>query len=350
MVKRDKQLKKKRPIRRIVRRPTNRNTQAVAALPANPGLQLALARNRRIRQGINSNISRWMDANDPLHLALPRPIGPYAVTRSTKIIDSIAGVVIFGAFMQKSTSYWSNVCAVASNNGLLPIGSGANTAVFTNPGIDRATLGNGSQLVPSAVTVQVMNPNALNTTSGVLYGGVMNQVIQLGTDSRTWQEFAEDFVSFNKPRLMSAGKVCLAGVKASGIPMNMEALAHFSPIESFSSDFYTWDLQPPSGNPPTADLDCDFAGFAPIVFYNPENIKLQYLVTTEYRLRFDISNPASSTHTHHAPASVSTWSKVVKTLCDLGDGVRDISEVVASTGRAYQGAREAIDVVAASGM
>jgi hypothetical protein len=241
--------------------------------------------------------------------------------------------------MQKNTNYWSNVCAVASNNAALAINGATNCDVFTTPGIDRATLGPAAQLVPSAITVQVMNPEALQTTEGVLYGGVMNQVVQLGDDTRKWADFADEFVSFNKPRLMSAGKVCLAGVKASGIPMNMEALSHFSPIASFKSDTYTWNLDPPSGQ---LLLDCDLTGFAPIVFVNPSQIKLQYLVTTEYRLRFDISHPAASTHTHHNPGSIQTWSNVVKTLCDLGDGVRDIADVVASTGRAYQASSAAL--------
>jgi hypothetical protein len=341
--KRGKPLFKRKPqIQRLARRPTNRNTQAVGALPARSGLQLALARNDRMKQNTFNSVCKWMDANDPSHLALPRAIGPYAVTRSTRIVKSKSGVMCFGSFMQKSTGYWSNICAVSSNNGQLSMNAAPNTVVWTNPGIDRQTLGSAAQLVPSAVTVQIMNPEALNTSTGILYGGVMNQVPQLGNDPRTWQEFAEDFVAFNKPRLMSAGKICLSGVQASSIPMNMEALAHFSPIASFKSDVYTWDLQPPSGQ---LQLDCDFCGFSPIILYNPTNIELQYLVTTEYRLRFDISHPAASTHTHHHPGSVNTWSKVVKTLCDLGDGVRDISEVVASTGRAYQEARGALAIM-----
>lgn len=333
--KRSKPQAKRKPLRRIVRRPTNRNTQAVGALPPNPGLQLALARNARMSQNNYSNACRWMDANDPKHLALPRPIGPYAVTRSTRIIDSSAGVMMFGTFMQKDTNYWSNACAISSVSALSSINAASNATIYTVPGIDRATLGSGAQLVPSAITVQVMNPEALNTTAGILYGGVMNQVIQLGDDTRTWAAFASEFVAYNKPRLMSAGKICLAGVKASSIPMNMEALAHFSPIASFKSDTYTWNLSP--AGPLT--FDCDFAGFSPIVFFNPGNIELQYLVTTEYRLRFDISHPAASTHVHHTPGAVNTWSNVVKTLCDMGDGVRDIADVVASTGRAYQSIR-----------
>lgn len=336
--KRGKPLPKRRVVRRITKRPTNRNTQAVGALPAHSGLQLALARNDRMKQNTYTQVCRWMDANDPKHLALPRAIGPYAVTRSTRIVESKSGVMMFGSLMQKSTGYWSNICALSSNNGTAAMNAATNCAVWTTPGIDRATLGSGAQLVPSAITVQVMNPEALNVSAGIIYGGVMNQVPQLGDDPRTWKDFAEEFVSFNKPRLMSAGKICLAGVQASAIPMNMEALAHFSPIASFKSDVYTWNLEPPSGQ---LLLDCDLCGFSPIVFYNPGNIELQYLVTTEYRLRFDISHPAASTHAHHTPGSVNTWSKVVKTLCDLGDGVRDISEVVASTGRAYQEARGA---------
>jgi hypothetical protein len=176
--------------------------------------------------------------------------------------------MMFGSLMQKSTGYWSNICALSSNNGTLAMNGTANCAVWTTPGIDRGTLGSGAQLVPSAITVQVMNPEALNVSAGIIYGGVMNQVPQLGDDPRTWKDFAEEFVSFNKPRLMSAGKICLSGVQASAIPMNMEALAHFSPIASFKSDVYTWNLEPPTG---ALLLDCDLCGFSPIVFYNPQH-------------------------------------------------------------------------------
>ena len=347
--KKGKPLLKRRPVRRITHRPTNRNTQAVGALPSKPGLQLALARNDRMKQNTYSNVCRWMDANDPKHLALPRAIGPYAVTRSTRIVDSKSGVMMFGSLMTKNTGYWSNICGLSSSSGTLPMNDPGNCAVWTTPGIDKATLGTGAQLVPSAITVQVMNPEALNDSAGIVYGGVMSQVPQLGNDLRTWGEFAEEFVAFNKPRLMSAGKICLAGVQASAIPMNMEALAHFSPVEGFKSGLYTWNMDPDPGPVTIATLYADFAGFSPIVFYNPGNIELQYLVTTEYRLRFDISHPAASTHAHHSPGSVNTWSKVVKTLCDLGDGVRDISEVVASTGRAYQEARGAAATLALMG-
>lgn len=335
---------KKKVFKRIRQRPTSRNTQAVGAVPAKPGLSVALARNTRMKVHSVNNAMRWMDANDPMHLALPRAIGPYSVTRSTDMIPSNSGLMVFGTFMQKSTGYWTNISAIGSVSGGDPINNTVNTRVFATPGIDRKTLGYGSQLVPSAITVQIMNPEALNTTTGTVYAGVMNQVPQLGNDALSWADFARNFVSYNKPRLVAAGKLCLSGVKASGIPMNMSALSHFTPIQGYENGNFTWNMVPPTGTL-VNELDADFCGFAPIVVYNPNELKLQYLVTTEYRLRFDISNPASSTHSHHRPGSVDTWSGVVKTMCSLGDGVRDIADVVASTGRAAGAASEALVTV-----
>lgn len=250
--------------------------------------------------------------------------------------------------MNRLSGEWTNICAVrAPAASTAPMNDPSNCQLITVPGIDGPTLGNATTLVPSAMTIQMMNPEALNDTTGIIYAGVMNQVPQLGNSTRTWVDFAQDFVAFNKPRLVSAGKVTLAGCEADLVPMNMEALAHFSPLKSYkdSSDV-TWNmLEGSSGTPPVLNFNSEFAGFSPFVIYNPNSVALQFLVTVEYRLRFDISHPASSTHEYHRPASLASWGNVIKTMCAMGNGVKDIAEVVASTGQALQNARPAMQLM-----
>jgi len=323
---------------------SNRNVQATGAAPSVSGLQLAVRAPRP--RGLGTlKLLRCLNANYPNHLSLPRAIGPYSVTRSTKVISSETNVSIFGALMSRNTGQWSNVCCVRPNtSSTLSMNAAGNCQVFAMPGIDIGTLGQATTLVPSAMTIQMMNPEALNETTGIVYAGVMNQVPQVGNAGRTWTEFAEDFVSFNKPRLLSAGKITLAGVEADLIPMNMEALAHFSSVEDFRDGVpMTWNMEPVA--PPLVNFDCEFSGFAPLVVYNPNSIKLQFLVTVEYRLRFDISHPAASTHEYHRPASLTSWGNVVQSMCALGNGVKDIAEVVASTGQAWQTARPAMQLM-----
>jgi hypothetical protein len=73
-------------------------------------------------------------------------------------------------------------------------------------------------------------------------------------------------------------------------------------------------------------------GFSPIFVYNPNGVQLQYLVTMEYRCRFDIGHPASSTHTHHSPSSPATWAGHMRKMYDMGHGVLDIADQVARMG------------------
>lgn len=282
--------------------------QGVAKIP-NGGIQ-----NRRATP---ARLASYMDALHDSHLALPRAIGGYSVVRTTDSIQSSSRVCLFGTF--KWGQYWSNINGVGSVDSTLAMNATGNSFLFHAPGITQATLGGASTLVPAAITVQIMNPEALQTTNGMVVGGVMNQVPRLNNEQRTWNAFASDFTSYNKPRLMSAGKLALRGVQASGVPMNMSDLSEFTEIKALSTAVSTWDF-------------FDAAGFAPIVLSNPNGIMLQYLITVEWRLRFDISHPAASTHVTRPPATDSTWGSVIKQMQSIGHGVKDIADVVADLG------------------
>jgi hypothetical protein len=185
------------------------------------------------------------------------------------------------------------------------------------------TLGAAATLVPAALSVQVMNANALQTTNGVSYIGRMNIHGMRPGDIRTVQTFADEFVSYQTPRLMANPRLCLRGVQLDSAPLDMNDLSdftHINPLNDTDGVQYAID-QPYS------------AGWAPIVVYNPGETKLEYLVTIEWRIRFDLSNPASGGHIHHPIATDSMWDRLTRMAFALGNGVRDISQVAETVGR-----------------
>lgn len=79
-------------------------------------------------------------------------------------------------------------------------------------------------------------------------------------------------------------------------------------------------------------------GWAPMFVYNTggggdNSLELEYLVTTEWRVRFDLSNPASAGHRHHEVADDGIWNRMAREAAAMGPGVRDIADIVANVGR-----------------
>lgn len=313
--------KSRRPVGRQVRPGPRKGTrysrplqQGVGRIP-NGGIQN--------RKPSPQRLCCYADALHDSHLPLPRAIGGYSVVRTTDTIQTDSKCCIFGTFKVQDGN-WSNILGVGAVNPTLAMNASNNSFLFKAPGITTATLGHASTLVPAAVTIQIMNPEALQTTNGIVMAGIMNQVPRLAGDPasvarRSWNEFASEFVAFNKPRLMSAGKLALRGVQASTIPMNMSSLSEFTELTDTSSNTSTFSF-----------FDCE--GMAPMVVSNPSGISLSYLVTVEWRLRFDISHPAASTHITRPPASDHTWGSLIKQMQTFGHGVKDIADVVADIG------------------
>jgi len=241
------------------------------------------------------------------------------------MMQSANKTIIFGCF--KKEADWTNIGAIGIlDDNLAPTFAG-NAKFYKIPGINNTSLGAGASFVPAAMTVQVMNPEALQTTTGICYMGAMNLVPKLSNTTRTGKELAEEFISFNKPRLCAAAKLALAGVECHLPPMNMSDLSDFtvnSPGTSGDSTDFTGFWSP----------DLDAGGFAPFIMHNPSGVNLQYLITVEYRLRFDIAHPAASTHTYRPPASIDKWHRVIETMVAAGHGVREIAALASSFGAA----------------
>jgi hypothetical protein len=159
----------------------------------------------------------------------------------------------------------------------------------------------------------------------MVYMGVMTTQADWGGKTETWNTMFDRFVEFQSPRMMAAGKLALRGVRCNSYPLSMSHVSKFTELVTSADSRAVW-------NNTTAAP----AGWAPIMVYNPQGIGLEYLVTIEWRVRFDLTNPASSGHVHHPVASESAWDNTMKAASSLGNGVREISEVVANIGAAAE--------------
>lgn len=275
-----------------------------------------------------NHLSAW-DAFSPSHLPLPRVTGPYCVVRTTKMFQSSAEYVQFGTWMHNQPHdvdhldqrRWSNCVAMCCDGANAIYGTSQNKKVIPMPGI-----GDSVTAVPSALSVQIMNPEALQTTAGIVAAGTYKTQVNLteiadGNNTKTYNDLADDFVSFQAPRLMSAGKLALKGVQINSYPLNMSELANFTTIDE--SVDYVHD-------PSTGEFSP--VGFVPICVVNKDSVALQYLVTMEWRVRFDPSNPAVAAHRYHGHCDDATYAKFVQHRTALGHGVYDIADGSARSG------------------
>lgn len=270
---------------------------------------------------------RCWDAKMPMHLPLPRAVGPYLVMRTTRRYQSVARCNVFGTFKYKPSSThgggWSTICAVHDHTVTNPISAVNNAYTKVMP---MNGLGLACTVTPSAFTVQIMNPNSLMNTSGIVYAGVMHTQAAIATRPETWDDYFDKFIEFQSPRLMSAGKLALKGVQINSYPLNMAELADFTTIEQDVDELTTWSESSNVFNP---------TGFAPIMVYNAQapDLSLEYLVTTEWRVRFDLDHPASSAHRQHGIASDRLWAYLMSKATAMGNGVLEIADLVSNAGQ-----------------
>lgn len=278
-----------------------------------------------------------LNAMHPSHLPLPRAVGGYTVIRTTDIINTDGEAILFGSFKGPGAEFtetcWVDAVAVRNADGRVnqPIGSTASNGsafFYSSAALSAGSLA-GARMVPSAITVQIMNGQSLQLAEGIVYIGRSKTVLDLMGDTRTWAKVMEELVSYSAPRLCSAGKLALRGVQVNAIPNNMSVLSDFVPRRLISDGQVGWT---------EATFPLDFEGFGPIFVYNPDKVALKYLVTIEWRMRFDPLNPAYAGHTNYKPASEAIWSQVISGAESAGHGVKDIADVVGDMGEAVGGA------------
>lgn len=298
--------------------------QGVTAPPKKNFGSKATGRSPSIRECVEC-----LDARVPRTIGLPRAVGPYTVMRTTRLIGSDADMLIFCPFLNSIASghaeaRWNDWCGVASVNGALNVTDPGNTLPINMP---MSYLGPACEVVPAALTVQVMNPSALQSADGIFAMGRVNQQLDLSTSFATWNEMKARFISFYSPRLLSAGKLSLRGVKCDSYPLDMSEYSSFRNIENLSGPVH-WvsNLKP--------------AALAPIVFIqnNTTRVEIQFMVTIEWRVRFDPGNPATSSHVQHDTTSDSVWNSVIRTMSAVGHGVEELAEGVSAVGSLARGA------------
>lgn len=282
--------------------------------------------------GRANHLTAW-DAFSPTHLPLPRVTGPYCVVRTTRLFNTDHAYVQFGTFQNSPIrsghaehNQWTNICAVSAINSAVINMESTNSATSAMWKMPMPGIGGSVTAVPSALSVQIMNPNALQSTTGIVAAGTYKTQVDLtqigqADGTKTFGELGNEFISFQAPRLMSAGKLALKGVQCNSYPLNMSEMANFLPISEGGDYRYLpseGELQP--------------LGMTPICVANPNGIDLNYLVTMEWRVRFDPSNPAVAAHRFHGHCSDDMYSKFIQHRTSLGHGCYDISDGTARTG------------------
>jgi len=278
-----------------------------------------------------ASMACW-DAFATPHMALPRAVAPYSVIRTTAIWqpDTVDRhkLVLFGPIMHvgADAGQWSNGYAIGVNAPLTSLRSTPNGVYQYNFGSMNSASWIAASVTPAAFSIQVMNPEALQTTSGMVYIGRCKNKVHLaeGDNSVSFQTLADNLVSYSNPRMCAAGKLALRGVHVDAVPNNMSELAKFTTLSE--RDDGPFNL--------ASTNTVHQEGFNPIFLYNPSGINLQVLVCCEWRVRFDPSNPAYAACRMHKPTTDQSWSDHIERAVAMGSGVVDIVEQVARAGRA----------------
>jgi hypothetical protein len=243
--------------------------------------------------------------------------------RITRRFSSNRNTFVFGTYKFSGTApanvnEWTNLCCIEDVASATNINAAGNAFRRSQP---LTFLGAAATCTPSALTLQILNPEPLQTTTGIVYAGVMHTQAEIEGRAQTWADYFNSFVNYMSPRLMSAAKLALRGVQINSYPLDMNEVSNFTTLEELPDgafDYVTGTYRP--------------AGWAPIMVYNPDGVDLEFLVTTEWRVRFDLLNPASAGHVHHPVATDRTWDTLMQRATSMGNGVHDIVETVANIG------------------
>lgn len=274
------------------------------------------------------------DAFCTQHAPLPRSVGPYTVVRTTFLTKTSARCGLIGTFKRRSATLgppgtsvspecWSN-CVMVTEEAVTAIGTTASTGFHFSPFPGGGSVFNRTQTTftccPSAVSAQLIGPTSLNAASGQLAACVIPARMDLTDDTRTWEQVQTDVTSFFRPRLMSAGKLTLRGVQMDSHPLSMADISQFEPLAHDTPNpnspiVAPWDVQSP--------YPC---GWAPMAFVNPTGADIQLLIAVEWRVRFDVGNPAVASHSHHGVSSDVNWDHQIRRATAALPGVVDIVE------------------------
>jgi len=250
------------------------------------------------RNGNRSRIDLF-DATKPNVLGLIRPVGPYTMIRTTNSFSSTSGMSILAPFVLFDGTYpqkWMTLAGLQAVPGLTGSAVSATNATqgLIIPGLV-SLIGTSSEIVPAAFSVRLLNGNALQTTSGIVYIGRATSNLSYGGSARTWGQLGTDLSSVSNTVSVAASYLALNPHVAHAIPLDYNECSEFMEItdsSSYSTPF-TWATE---GLRPAA--------MSPLFVYNPSGLLLEYQVTIQWRLRLDPQNPMSSDHKTYRTSSI----------------------------------------------
>lgn len=332
----------------------NRNAKCHNNVPnARPAQNTARTRKKAARSTgktkavTRSVIQHGLNAFHPLHIPLPISTGKYNVIRVCADFTSDNYLTLIGAMDYASAgshtyhdSVWTNYGGIAKAQGTdLMTGQWSALALPSPTGNDSRGF---ASVVPSAVSVQVLNPASLNTAAGVVYMGRCSTILSgvEGSDTRNVADFCNALLSYSSSKRISGARLAMSPQQINCVPADLNDLTAFR------------ELGPPSdqASPQTSfawDTNYDFAGFKPAYIINPQKQTLSYRVCIEYRVRLSPFNPMHNTQQLHKPVSHDMWHKIVGTAESVGHGVEDAG-VVGAAGYMMSGAGEGIMAAAGS--
>lgn len=267
------------------------------------------------------------DATCPMHLPLPRAVAPYTILRVTRTLTSADRYVMFGTFYGNIAGESERLLSCVGLHSASGVSTVGTTSWTTLDNDQLGLFGSthiGNTYIPAALTVQVMCTDPINTASGLVRGTLLRQAINLHDQASTVENWYSSACVVNPPRLMTAGKMALRGVVANAVPMNMSKLSDFVVGRNVAS----------AVTPSTDYENFTATGMTPIIIENTGGANLAYVVTTEYRVRFEAGLVAAATHVSHPATPLPAWNRCVELASKYGHGIQDIAETIANTGAA----------------
>jgi len=292
-------------------------------------------------------IKHGLNAFHPLHIPLPISTGKYNVVRVSSVVTSDSYLTLIGAMDYSAAgshtyhdSAWTNYAGISRSNGTDLLNGQWNALSLPSPtGSDSRGY---AEVVPAAVSVQVVNPASLTTAAGVVYMGRCATTLSGvdAGDTRTVSDLCDALISYSHPKVISGAKLAMSPQQVNCIPANINELTDFK------------ELGPPSdqANPQTSfswDTAYDFSGFKPAFIINPQKQTLTYRVCIEFRVRLSPFNPMHATQQLHKPVSHDMWHKLVGSAESVGHGVEDVG-LAGAAGYMMTGAGEGLAAEAGS--
>lgn len=265
-------------------------------------------------------IKHGLNAFSKVHIPLPVSTGSYHVIRTVKTINTTGFLSLFAPCRTehgdwRTASGFTFPAATSTLNGVGTL-LWANENPFPTTGVP----GNDVECVPASYSIQVTCATSLLNAAGVSWIGRMKTgyTAPASTDARQSKELADSLLSYAPLKMVSNSELVQRPKQVNAIPTNATELSEFTPVFDDGDVAVNWAAQ-----------NYGFAGFAPIVVYNPTGAALQINICTEWRVRLDPFNPMHASGTHYPPTPPGIWHAITSAAENAGHGVEELAGVAA---------------------